>query len=621
MTSTSVSSRTSWGRRTHIGGATSRVGLVVLAAAMVIFFQSQASNFATVNNVLSIMVNVAGTMVAAIAMARLVIAGHVDLSIGGMLALTSVSMAWVMRETSSVLLGILAALALGLLLGLFNGWLVHVLRISPIIVTLALLSIYSGLAFVITKSLPIFEFPQSFKTFGRTYIGGVPASVIISLVIFGLGAAALTRTVGGVRSYAVGGSANAAEVMGINVRRHITLLYMYVGASVSLVGMIYVSRLGSASPLLGTGFELNVLTAVILGGVGFAGGTGRPIGVFFGVVTIGILNAGLIFIGVSDYWQTIASGAVLLLALAADQINEQYRNRAKTPKKGAEKRANTAAAPETDDQAYRAHVSPGEVVLSAQGLVKSYGAVAAVSNISFSVRAGQITCLLGDNGAGKSTLIKMLSGVVTPDSGSILLEGEQLTDATALEIRNRGIQTVYQDLAVCQNLGAAHNLTLGAEPRKWGIGSLALFDSKRAVEDARHKLSALGISLDNYLRPVENLSGGQRQCVAIARAEVKGVKVVVMDEPTAALGVRQRSHVLALARKLADSGAAVIVITHDVESVKLIADRVIVLNLGTVLYEGDADDVTARDLVHLMAGFQLESQAQPSRALTNSEAP
>jgi ABC-type sugar transport system ATPase subunit len=171
------------------------------------------------------------------------------------------------------------------------------------------------------------------------------------------------------------------------------------------------------------------------------------------------------------------------------------------------------------------------------------------------------------------------------------------------------VETVYQDLAVCPNLGAAINLSLGREPRKgWSswLGSLALFDRAGSIADATERMAKLGVHLDDYSRPVRNLSGGQRQCVAIARTIADGVRVVILDEPTAALGVRQKSLVLRLARRLADDGAAVVVITHDAEAVELIADHIIVMNLGRVSYDGPAGNVSSRELVHLMAGFPLE---------------
>jgi len=598
-----------WPSRNHIGGATGRTGLIVLAAVLVVLFSVLNPNFASTGNFATILVNVSGTLVAAIAMARLIVAGQIDLSIGGMMALVAVSGAWVMRATESFLVGAAATIVIGLLLGLVNGVLVRLLKISPIIVTLALLGVYSGLAFVITQSRPIFELPPELGIFGRSRIAGIPVVVIISILFFVLGALALTKTVGGVRSYAIGGDAKAAAALGINVSRHLTFLYVYVGGAVGLVALLTYGRLQSASPNLGVGLEIVVITAVILGGVGFSGGTGRPLGVFFGVITIGILNAGLIFVGISDYWQTVVGGAVLLLALGTDQLNEYRRSRSR---KGGSERPSAAR----DDLAVgpellRAHIEPGEVALSAQALRKSYGAVSAVSDVSFVLRAGQVTCLLGDNGAGKSTVIKMLSGLVRPDAGRIELSGSgPIDDVNSMRLRELGVETVYQDLAIAPNLGAAHNLSLGREPRRFGWGSFALFDRPAAVREAQRRLSSLGITLDDYLAPVASLSGGQRQCVAIARTDVEDVKVVILDEPTAALGVRQRSLVLKLARTLADRGAAVLIITHDVESVGLIADRVVVLNLGRVSFDDAADQVNTRELIHLMAGLELEPRKE-----------
>ncbi|WAB82926.1 ATP-binding cassette domain-containing protein [Microcella daejeonensis] len=602
-----------WRPRNHIGGATGRAGLILLAAALVALFAIANPNFIGAGNISTTLVNVSGTLVAAIAMARLLIAGQIDLSIGGMMALVAVSGAWVMRATDDFVIGAVATLAFGLLLGLLNGVLVRVLKISPIIVTLALLGVYSGLAFVITQSRPIFELPQEIELVGRLRIAGVPVVVIVALIVFVAGALALTKTVGGVRSYAIGGDARAASALGIDVPRHLTWLYVYMGGSVGLVALLTFGRLGSASPNLGVGLEIAVITAVILGGVGFAGGTGRPLGVFFGVITIGILNAGLIFVGISDYWQTVIGGSVLLLALGVDQLNEYRRSRSR--------RAGRARIDGSRDDglvepaALQAHVDPGAVALRATELRKSYGAVTAVSDVSLALRAGQVTCLLGDNGAGKSTVIKMLSGLVRPDGGRIELDGHGSIEALdSLELRELGVETVYQDLAVAPNLGAAYNLTLGREPRRFGFGSLAVFDRQAAIEQARARLESLGIVLDDYLAPVASLSGGQRQCVAIARSDVADVKVVILDEPTAALGVRQKALVLRLARTLADRGAAVLMITHDVESVGLIADRVIVLNLGRVSFDDDADQVTSRDLIHLMAGLELESTAKARNA-------
>lgn len=596
--------------RHHVGGASSRTGLALLAALLVVVFQWQAGNFTTYNNFLAILLNSSSVLIAAIAAARLLAAGAIDLSIGGTYAVASVASALVARDTGSAILAVAAALAVGGVLGAVNGLLVRVLNISPIIVTLGLLFIYRGLALVVTDARSVSGLPASFVAIGRSRVLGVPMPVVVALGAFVLGSLALTRTVGGLRSYAIGGNRLAARFAGIQVDRHRMLLFVYLGVSVGLVALLSTARLGSGSPSTGTDFEIDVLTAVILGGVAFDGGAGRPVGVFVGVVTISILNAGMIFVGLENFYQQIAKGLVLLLALGADQFLGARRPRAPT---GA-RRASTRTVPlarrtgrPADDRA-----GTGDVVMAAEHLAKSYGSVVAVSDVSLEARAGEVLCLVGDNGAGKSTAIKMLSGVIAPDRGTVRLDGEDRRFGGPADARAAGIETVYQDLALCPNLGAAYNLVLGREPRRLPglpLGSLAPLDRHKAVEEAEGRLRELDIDLDDYLRPVDALSGGQRQAVAISRVVRDGVRVVILDEPTAALGVSQTDSVLRLARRLASRGAAVIIVTHDVEAVLAVSDRVVVLNLGQVIFSGTTRTLSDRDLVHLMAGLPIIEEA------------
>lgn len=594
--------------RAHIGGSSNRFGLLFLTAAIALVIQVKVGGFITTSNGLAILANVATIMIAAIAMARLMIALEIDLSIGGMFGLTAVLSGYVIRDTQNTFLGIVAGVLIGAALGTLSGVLNRTLRISPIIVTLGLGLVYTGMALVITGAIPVYGFPDSFIEIGQSKFVGIPTPVWISMIVFTVGAIALTRTVGGVRSYAMGGNPVAAELMGVNRNRHVIMLYTYMGASVGLVAVLTASMLQSASPNLGTNFALNVITAVVLGGVGLAGGSGRPLGVAFGVVIIGVINNAMIFLGVGGNMQSVVNGGFLILALLADRATEVWRDR---PRK-----ANTTAAAQREPSAMlevqdREQAEFGEFALRVEHVRKQFGTQTAVNDVSFEVRAGQVLCLLGDNGAGKSTLIKMISGVVSPDSGRILLGDEEISGLSAAQVRARNVETVYQDLAVCPNMSAAVNLVLGHEPRFGRFGSLSFFDHRTSMRIARERMESLGIFLDDYSRPVSGLSGGQRQCVAVARTVSPDVKVAVLDEPTAALGVRQKASVLRLVGQLAAQGTAVIVITHDVESVKEIADELVVLFLGRVIHQGPARDVSARDLVHLMAGFELEHAAIP----------
>jgi ABC-type sugar transport system ATPase subunit len=240
-------------------------------------------------------------------------------------------------------------------------------------------------------------------------------------------------------------------------------------------------------------------------------------------------------------------------------------------------------------------------------LEKSFGSVNAVRNVTFKVMPGEVVCLLGDNGAGKSTVIKMLSGAIKPDGGRMEINGQSVSLQSPQDARVAGIQTTYQDLALCPNLGASYNLILGAEPRRRNWGVLSLRDDKKGLEIAKQRLAELGIKLDDYDLSIGLLSGGQKQSVAIARVATSDVKVVILDEPTAALGVKQTSNVLALVRRLAKRDAGIIFISHDIETIFKVADRVVVLRLGEVVFEGDVADVDRLQLWQLMAGVTSTS--------------
>ena len=243
-----------------------------------------------------------------------------------MMALIGIIVAKVAVATQDPLLAAGVGLRLGFLLGLMNGMLVRKLSISPLIVTLAMLALYGGLAFVVS-SAAVYGFPDALLQLGRGKILGIQYSVIIAVAIFVVGSFILTRTVTGLRIYAIGGDPRAAELCGVPVGRTVVGLYAVNGLLIGLVAVLVAGRLGSITPTIGARFELDVLTAAILGGVAFSGGAGRPLGIAIGVATIGIFNAGLIFVGLQSWWQSIAVGGMLLLALVADQVAVGMRGR------------------------------------------------------------------------------------------------------------------------------------------------------------------------------------------------------------------------------------------------------------------------------------------------------
>jgi fructose transport system ATP-binding protein len=244
-------------------------------------------------------------------------------------------------------------------------------------------------------------------------------------------------------------------------------------------------------------------------------------------------------------------------------------------------------------------------ILTAKGLVKRYGRVTALDSADFELFPGEVLAVIGDNGAGKSTLIKALCGAVTPDEGEIRLEGRVMHFTNPMQARNAGIETVYQNLALSPALSISDNMFLGREIRKPGIlGSVFRMLDRRAMEKrARDKLSELGLmTIQNIGQAVETLSGGQRQGVAVARAAAFGSKVVIMDEPTAALGVKESRRVLELIQDVRRRGLPIVLISHNMPHVFEVADRIHIHRLGRRLCIINPRDYTMSDAVAFMTG-------------------
>ncbi|NML74305.1 sugar ABC transporter ATP-binding protein [Rhizobium sp. S-51] len=244
-------------------------------------------------------------------------------------------------------------------------------------------------------------------------------------------------------------------------------------------------------------------------------------------------------------------------------------------------------------------------ILTARGLVKRYGRVTALDNADFDLYPGEILAVIGDNGAGKSSMIKAISGAITPDEGEIHLEGQPVQFRSPIEARKAGIETVYQNLALSPALSIADNMFLGRELRKPGImGSVFRKLDRTAMEKfSRDKLSELGLmTIQNINQAVETLSGGQRQGVAVARAAAFGSKVIILDEPTAALGVKESRRVLELIQDVRRRGIPIVLISHNMPHVFEVADRIHIHRLGRRLCVINPKDYTMSDAVAFMTG-------------------
>jgi fructose transport system ATP-binding protein len=249
-----------------------------------------------------------------------------------------------------------------------------------------------------------------------------------------------------------------------------------------------------------------------------------------------------------------------------------------------------------------------DAVLSARGLVKTFGRVVGLDGVDLDLYAGEVLAIIGDNGAGKSTLIKCLSGALNPDSGTIYLGGQAVRFKGPQDARALGIETVYQNLAVAPALDIASNLFLGRERRRAGVlGSVfRMLDTNGMRRAAKEQVKSLGIgTIQNITQPVETLSGGQRQAVAVARAAAFGSKVIILDEPTAALGVRESGQVLQLIRDLRDRRLPVILISHNMPQVFDVADRIHIQRLGRRAAVVTPSTTSMEDAVAIMTGARF----------------
>jgi simple sugar transport system ATP-binding protein len=244
----------------------------------------------------------------------------------------------------------------------------------------------------------------------------------------------------------------------------------------------------------------------------------------------------------------------------------------------------------------------GQPILEVRNLSKHFGAIQALNDLSMSVHPGEVVALAGDNGAGKTTLIKTISGVFRPTAGEILLNGDQVSFSTPQEARDKGIETIYQDLALADNLSIGANIFLGREPMTRLLGFLPVLDRRKMAEAARSTMARLDFHVNRLDAPVSNFSGGQRQAVAIGRAVYWDAQILIMDEPTAALGVPEQRKVIALIHQLKAQGRGVIFISHNLQDIFAVSDRIVVLRRGVMAGERRISETTHDEVVKLMVG-------------------
>ena len=304
--------------------------IYVFLLVMLVFFSITSPNFLTVRNLMNIVKQVAIYGIASVGMTYVILLGGIDLSIGSIISLVNILAAYVMVNMGmNPVIAVIAALAVSTLIGLLNGLIIASLKMPELIVTFASQTIFAGLAYMICNGTPISRFPDSFLNLGQGYVGIIPVPAIIMVIVFAIGWFISEKTYFGRYFYALGGNEEAAQLSGINVRQVKYLVYSLSGFFAGLAGLVMLARANTGQPNAGQGYEFDVITCVVLGGVSTTGGSGKMSNVIAGVMIIGVLQNGMVLLNVSSYMQMVVKGIILLVAVGADCVQRQRMLKAK----------------------------------------------------------------------------------------------------------------------------------------------------------------------------------------------------------------------------------------------------------------------------------------------------
>ena len=428
--------------------------------------------------------------------------------------------------------------------------------------------------------------------FGNTFqIAGtsITYGTVLMFVLYLITWYVLRQTAVGRHVYAVGNNPEAARLSGINTSVLLLGVYTVAGLLYGIAALLLVGRTHVGDPNAGQTENLASITAVVLGGTSLFGGRGTDHG-----------HAGRRAHRRRLSQRSSAHRSRFGLSDSGHRYSGDSR------RDGRPVRTSKAA---MSDESLANGTTP---VLEARGLVKRYGQVTALDGADFELYPGEILAVIGDNGAGKSTLIKALSGALIPDEGEILVDGTPVQFRGPLDARRHGIETVYQDLALATALDISENIFLGREIRRPGLAGslLRMLDKRRMRREANAYMQDLKIGINSMGQAVETLSGGQRQGVAVARSAAFARHVVIMDEPTAALGVKESHMVLDLIRQVRDRGLPVILISHNMPQVFEVADRVHIQRLGKRVAVIEPRNFKMSDAVAIMTGAMVGERVE-----------
>jgi ribose transport system permease protein/inositol transport system permease protein len=303
----------------------SSVGIFACLVALFVFFSIFSKSFLSVNNMINILRQISITGICAVGMTTVILTSGIDLSVGSVIGFTAVFGAIIMTSGVPIILAVVIVLAIGLLAGAISATCITYLNIPPLITTLGFMTALRGAVYLISKGMPIYGVPVEFKFLGQGDVFGIPVSVLIMVVVFIFGFILLNKTVFGRSVYGIGGNQEATRLSGVNIKKVIYKVYMLEGFLAALAGLILMSKVNSGQPSAGDGYEMDIITAVVLGGVSVSGGEGKILKVIIGVIFMGVLANGMLMMNTIEYWQRVVKGLVLIIAVAIDIYSKKKR--------------------------------------------------------------------------------------------------------------------------------------------------------------------------------------------------------------------------------------------------------------------------------------------------------
>lgn len=303
----------------------SSIGILACLVGLFIFFSVFSKAFLSTNNMINILRQISITGICAVGMTTVILTSGIDLSVGSVIGFSAVFGAIAMANGVPIIIAVILVLAFGLLMGAVTATCINYLSIPPLITTLGLMTALRGAVYLISGGMPVYGLPESFKFLGQGDIFGLPVSVIIMIIVFIAGYIILNKTVFGRSVYGIGGNAEAARLTGVNIKKVIYKVYMLEAMFAALAGLILMSKVNSGQPSAGDGYEMDIITAVVLGGVSVSGGEGKILKVIIGVLFMGVLANGMLMMNVSEYWQRVVKGLVLLIAVAIDIYSKRKK--------------------------------------------------------------------------------------------------------------------------------------------------------------------------------------------------------------------------------------------------------------------------------------------------------